>query len=174
MFGFFLTSCSLRKRLSHNSASSRAFLKLSVSPWLTMPVCSSCSRSIQLTWLRLAHLEITRHWETTCNFFPDKQLMTLFCNLSIAPKLFHLHSQYITCTSVAFHSCQPHLQGEHVWQFYNICVNLGVISTRFACIVIDKNVYIIRILNTHPVRVKHATLVCLVICLRWGQTHVCM
>lgn len=56
---FFLTSCSLRRRVSHNSMSSRDFHKLSVRPWLTVAACSSWSRSTQFTWLRLAHLEIT-------------------------------------------------------------------------------------------------------------------
>lgn len=55
----FLTSCSLRNRVSHDSASSRAFHKLSVSPLLTVPTWSSCSRSMKFTWLRLALLEIT-------------------------------------------------------------------------------------------------------------------
>lgn len=86
IFVVFLTSCSLRKRLSQNSTSSRAFHKLSVSPWLTVPACSSCSRSVELTWLRLAHLGMT------CETPRDH--LTLH-QLSWYPPVARLHSNQI-------------------------------------------------------------------------------
>lgn len=67
------TSCSRRRRVSLSSMSSRAFNKLSDSPWLTLPACSNCSRSRELTWLRLADLRIVwKHWETTWHLSHDQ------------------------------------------------------------------------------------------------------
>lgn len=97
---------------------------LSVSPWLTVPACSSCSRSIELTWLRRAHLEITSV-RTSWYFSPYKR--TPSYNPSTAPKLM---LPYIRITSVAFRSAPylPKLWSEHWRQLYTICVHLGLIS----------------------------------------------
>lgn len=57
--------------------------------------------------------------------------------------------------------------------FYYACVNLDLISTRLYK-VIYKNVDIILTLKMHVVTEKHATLLCLLACLRLSTIHVCM
>lgn len=115
-FLVFLTSCSFCRWLPHNSTSSWTFHKLSVSSWLTVPACSSCSLSTEFTRLRLAHLEVTSLMTPHRSFtVAYREYDSYICGLKVQPgRPTSRHKHCYVCVNLRFHFNQifqcSHLQ----------------------------------------------------------------